>query len=131
MSSPEIALIIIEEETESISMRRISKLESIFSRLGIDCISSHNQEATIQLLSQNIDYKPNYIIINIEMNSFNEILKKINELFPEASIILLYSSYSSYSNENLPIVKIDHSIKYDLERNNINLENIESLMYKK
>ena len=130
MSSPEIALIIIEEETESISMRRISKLESIFSRLGIDCISSHNQEATIQLLSQNIDYKPNYIIINIEMNSFNEILKKINELFPEASIILLYSSYSSYSNENLPIVKIDHSIKYDLERNNINLENIESLMYK-
>ena len=130
MNSQELAFIIIEEETESISLRRISKLESIFNKLGIDCISSHNQEETIKLLSQSVDDKPNYIIINIEMNSLDEILKKIKELFPEASIILLYSSYSSHSNENLPIIKIDHSIKYDLERNNINLENIELLTFK-
>ena len=57
-----------------------------------------------------------YIIINIEINSLDEI-KKINEQYDQSAIILLYSSYS---NESLPTIKIDYSIKYDLERNDLN-----------
>ena len=127
MSSEELAFLIIEEETESISSRRISKLESIFQKLNIKCISSQNQESTIKLFNDNINQKPNYIIINIEINSLDEILKKINEQYEQAAIILIYSFYS---NEILPAIKIDYSIKYDLERSEINLENIESLTFK-
>ena len=127
MSISELAFLIIEEETESISLRRIAKLESIFSKLNIKCISSHNQDTTIKLLEDNINLKPNYIIINIEINLFEEILKKINDQYEEAAIILIYSSYS---NEALPVIKIDFSIKYDLERNDISFENIESLTFK-
>ena len=127
MSTPELALLIIEEETDSISSRRITKLESIFSQLNIDCISSQNQESTIKLFNENMNIKPNYIIISIGINSLDEILKKINELYEEAAIILLYSIYSI---ETLPMVKLDYSIKYDLERNEINLENIELLTFK-
>ena len=127
MSSPELAFLIIDEETESISSRRIAKLESIFSKLKINCISSKNLETTIQLFNENINVKPNYIIINIEAISLDEILKKINEQYEEAAVILLYSFYSC---EALPTIKIDYSIKYDLERNDINLDNIESLTMK-
>ena len=127
MSSQELAFIIIEEETESISSRRIAKLESILNKLKINCISSQNQETTIKLFNESINLKPNYIIINIEISLLDEILKKINEQFEQSAIILLYSSYS---NETLPIIKIDYSIKYDLERNDISLENIESLTFK-
>ena len=127
MNSSELAFIIIEEETDSISSRRISKLESIFNKLQIKCLSSQNLESTIKLFDENINEKPDYIIINIEINSLDEILKKINELYEEAAVILLYSSYS---NESLPQVKLDYSIKYDLERNDISLENIESLTFK-
>ena len=38
MSTPELAFLIIEEETDSISSRRIAKLESIFNKLNIECI---------------------------------------------------------------------------------------------
>ena len=127
MDSSELAFIIIEEETESISLRRISKLESIFNKLKINCVSSQNQETTIKIFNEKENEKPNYIIINIEINSLDEILKKINEQFKEAAVILLYSSYS---NESLPSIKIDYSIKYDLDRNEISLENIESLTFK-
>ena len=127
MSSQELAFLIIEEETESISSRRIAKLESILNKLKINCISSQNQETTIKLFNESINLKPNYIIINIEISLLDEILKKINEQFEQSAIILLYSSYS---NETLPIIKIDYSIKYDLERNDISLENIESLTFK-
>ena len=127
MNSSELAFIIIEEETDSISSRRISKLESIFNKLQIKCLSSQNLESTIKLFDENINETPDYIIINIEINSLDEILKKINELYEEAAVILLYSSYS---NESLPQVKLDYSIKYDLERNDISLENIESLTFK-
>lgn len=127
MSSQELAFLIIEEETDSISSRRIAKLESIFNKLNINCISSHNQETTIKLFIDNANIMPDYILINIEINSLDEILKKINEQYDQSAIILLYSSYS---NESLPIIKIDYSIKYDLERNDINLENIESLTFK-
>ena len=127
MNSSELAFIIIEEETDSISSRRISKLESIFNKLQIKCLSSQNLESTIKLFDENINETPDYIIINIEINSLDEILKKINELYEKAAVILLYSSYS---NESLPQVKLDYSIKYDLERNDISLENIESLTFK-
>jgi serine/threonine protein kinase len=127
MSSQELAFLIIEEETDSISSRRIAKLESIFNKLNINCISSHNPETTIKLFIDNANIMPDYILINIEINSLDEILKKINEQYDQSAIILLYSSYS---NESLPIIKIDYSIKYDLERNDINLENIESLTFK-
>ena len=127
MNSQELAFLIIEEETESISSRRIAKLESILNKLKINCISSQNQETTIKIFNENVVEKPNYIIINIEINSLDEILKKIKEQYEESAIILLYSSYS---NETLPIIKIDYSIKYDLERNDINLENIELLTFK-
>ena len=127
MSSKELAFLIIEEETESISTRRIAKLESIFNKLKIDCISSHNQETTVKLFIDNSNSKPNYIIINMENSSLVEILKKIKEQYNQSAIILLYSSYS---NESLPTLKIDYSIKYDLERNEINLENLESLISK-
>ena len=122
MSSQELAFLIIEEETDSISSRRIAKLESILNKLNIKCISSYNQETTIKLFIDNANIMPDYILINIEINSLDEILKKINDQYDQSAIILLYSSYS---NESLPIIKIDYSIKYDLERNDINLENIE------
>ena len=127
MSSPELAFLLIEEETESISSRRIAKLESIFRKLQISCISSKNLETTIKIFNENLEQKPNYIIINIEINSLDEILKKINEQYEESAVILIYSFYS---NEPLSTLKIDYSIKYDLERNDINLENIESLIMK-
>ena len=56
MSSQELAFLIIEEETESISSRRISKLESIFNKLKINCISSQNQESTIKLFNESNIY---------------------------------------------------------------------------
>ena len=127
MSSKELAFLIIEEETESISTRRIAKLESILIKLNINCISSHNQETTVKLFIDNANTMPNYIIINMENSSLEEILRKINEQYIQSAIILLYSSYS---NESLPTLKIDYSIKYDLERNDINLANIESLISK-
>ena len=128
MNTPELALLIIEEETDSISSRRITKLESIFKKLNIDCISSQNQESTVKLFNENMNIRPNYIIISIGINALDEILKKINELYEEAAIILLYSMYS---NETLPVVKLDYSIKYDLEKNDIDLENIELLTFKR
>ena len=127
MNTQELALLIIEEETDSISSRRITKLESIFSQLNIDCISTQNQESLINLFKESVDIKPNYIIISIGINALDEILKKINEQYEQAAIILLYSIYSI---ETLPMVKLDYSIKYDLERNEINLENIELLTSK-
>ena len=54
-----------------------------------------------------MDSKPNYIIINIEINSLDEILRKINEQYEESAIILIHSSYS---NESLPSIKIDYSM---------------------
>ena len=79
MNTPELALLIIEEETDSISSRRITKLESIFKKLNIDCISSQNQESTVKLFNENMNIRPNYIIISIGINALDEILKKINE----------------------------------------------------
>ena len=127
MNSQELAFLIIEEETESISSRRIAKLESILNKLQINCISSQNQESTLKLFNDNLIAKPNYIIINIELNYLDDILKRLNEQYDQSAIILLYSSYS---NEMLPSIKIDYSIKYDLERSDINLENIEFLTFK-
>ena len=127
MSLNKLDFLIIEEETESISTRRIAKLESILIKLNINCISSHNQETTVKLFIDNANTMPNYIIINMENSSLEEILRKINEQYIQSAIILLYSSYS---NESLPTLKIDYSIKYDLERNDINLANIESLISK-
>ena len=127
MSLPELAFLIVEEETETISARRINKLESIFNKLNINCISSQNTDFFIKLFSEENNEKPNYIIINKEINIFGDLLQKINSEYPDAAIILLYSSYS---NESLPMIKIDYSIKYTLERNDINFENIESLIFK-
>ena len=127
MSLPELAFLIVEEETETISARRINKLESIFNKLNINCISSQNTDLFIKLFSEENNEKPNYIIINKEINIFGDLLQKINLEYPDAAIILLYSSYS---NESLPMIKIDYSIKYTLERNDINFENIESLIFK-
>ena len=127
MSLPELAFLIVEEETETISARRINKLESIFNKLNINCISSQNTDFFIKLFSEENNEKPNYIIINKEINIFGDLLQKINLEYPNAAIILLYSSYS---NESLPMIKIDYSIKYTLERNDINFENIESLIFK-
>ena len=127
MSLPELAFLIVEEETETISARRINKLESIFNKLNINCISSQNTDFFIKLFSEENNEKPNYIIINKEINIFGDLLQKINLEYPDAAIILLYSSYS---NESLPMIKIDYSIKYTLERNDINFENIESLIFK-
>ena len=127
MSLPELAFLIVEEETETISARRINKLESIFNKLNINCISSQNTDFFIKLFSEENNEKPNYIIINKEINIFGDLLQKINIEYPDAAIILLYSSYS---NESLPMIKIDYSIKYTLERNDINFENIESLIFK-
>ena len=127
MSLPELAFLIVEEETETISARRINKLESIFNKLNINCISSQNTDFFIKLFSEENNEKPNYIIINKEINIFGDLLQKISSEYPDAAIILLYSSYS---NESLPMIKIDYSIKYTLERNDINFENIESLIFK-
>ena len=127
MNSQELAFLIIEEETESISLRRISKLESILRKLNINCISSNNQESTIKIFNESLDVKPNYIIINIEHPAFTAILKKLGELYENSAIILLYSSYAD---ETLQNIKIDYSIQFDLERNNINFENIQLLTYK-
>ena len=127
MSLPELAFLIVEEETETISARRINKLESIFNKLNINCISSQNTDFFIKLFSEENNEKPNYIIINKEINIFGDLLQKIKTEYPDAAIILLYSSYSK---ESLPMIKIDYSIKYTLERNDINFENIESLIFK-
>ena len=127
MNSPELAYLIIEEETDTISTRRISKLESIFNKLNINCISSQDKDFFTKLFSEDITRKPNYILINKEINIFGDILQKIKSEFPNVVIILLYSSYS---NDSLPMFKIDYSIKYTLERNEINFESVESLINK-
>ena len=124
---PELAYLIIEEETETISTRRINKLELIFKKLNINCISSNTTDFFINLFYQENDEKPNYIIINKEIKIFEDLLQKINSEYPDAVVILLYSSYSY---ESLPIIKFDYSIKYTLERNDITFENIESLIFK-
>ena len=61
MSFPELAFLIVEEETETISARRINKLESIFNKLNINCISSQNTDFFIKLFSEENNEKPNYI----------------------------------------------------------------------
>ena len=127
MSSSELAYLIIEEETETISSRRINKLETILNKLNIHCISSQDQEFFLNLFSEKMNRKPNYIIINKEINIFSDLLQKIKFEYPNAIIILLYSSYST---DSLPIIKIDYSIKYTLDRDEINFENIESLIFK-
>ena len=127
MTSSELAYLIIEEETDTISSRRINKLESILTKLNINCVSSQDKEFFINLFSDDVNEKPNYIIINKEINNFKDLIQKINSEFPDSVIILLYSSYS---NDSLPMIKIDYSIKYTLERNEINFENIESLFFK-
>ena len=127
MGSPELAYLIIEEETETISNRRINKIESILNKLNINCISSQDQDFFDNLFSNETIQKPNYVIINKEINILGELINRINSEYPDVVIILLYSSYS---NESLPIIKFDYSIKYTLERNEINFENIESLIYK-
>ena len=124
---PELAYLIIEEETETISTRRINKLELIFKKLNINCISSNTTDFFINLFYQENDEKPNYIIINKEIKIFEDLLQKINSEYPDAVVILLYSSYSY---ESLPIIKFDYSIQYTLERNDITFENIESLIFK-
>ena len=124
---PELAYLIIEEETETISTRRINKLELIFKKLNINCISSNTTDFFINLFYQENDEKPNYIIINKEIKIFEDLLQKINSEYPDSVVILLYSSYSY---ESLPIIKFDYSIKYTLERNDITFENIESLIFK-
>ena len=126
MSSTECVYLIIEEETESISNRRINKLETIFNKLNINCFSSQDKDFYNKLFSNEIP-KPNYIIINKEINNFGEILREINSEYPDVVLIILHSSYS---NDSIPILKLEYSIKYTLERNDINFENIESLIYK-
>ena len=61
MSLPELAFLIVEEETETISARRINRLESIFNKLNINCISSQNTDFFIKLFSEENNEKPNYI----------------------------------------------------------------------
>ena len=113
MGSPELAYLIIEEETETISNRRINKIESILNKLNINCISSQDQDFFDNLFSNETIQKPNYVIINKEINILGELINRINSEYPDVVIILLYSSYS---NESLPIIKFDYSIKYTLER---------------
>ena len=126
MSSSECVYLIIEEETESISTRRINKLESIFNKLNINCFSSQDKDFYNKIFSNEIP-KPNYIIINKEINNLGDILQEINTEYPDVVIILLYSSYS---NDSISILKLEYSIKYSLDRNDINFENIESLIFK-
>ena len=126
MSSTESVFLIIEEETESISSRRVNKLETIFNKLNINCFSSKDKDFYNKLFSNEIP-KPNYIIINKEINNFSDLLQEINYEYPDVVIILLYSSYST---DSIPILKLEYSIKYTLERNDINFDNIESLIFK-
>jgi hypothetical protein len=51
MGSPELTYLIIEEETETISNRRINKIESILNKPNINYISSQAQDFFDNLFS--------------------------------------------------------------------------------
>lgn len=126
MEEPELVFIFIKEEHPSITSRRIFIIETALDQLGMDGRAPHEGETPISLLTSK-QYKPKFIMINVENSDFDEIIKVCIQQYPITPIILIYNPYKM---DKLLAFEEKYQLKFELNRANINTFTLVNLFCK-
>ena len=126
MESSDFVFIFIQDELPVRTKRRIVMLQTALDQLNIDSRSPHEGETPLELIKKG-DFKPQFLIINIEHPELDQILTAMKDSYPSSSTILLYPPSEL---EKLQKIQEKYQIKYDIEGNNINTFNLNNLFLK-
>ena len=116
MESSDFVFIFIQEEVPVRTKRRIVMIQTALDQLNIESRSPHEGETPLELIKKG-DFKPQFLIVNLQHPELEEILTAMKDLYPSTSIILLYPPSEM---EELQKIQEKYHIKYDMEENNIN-----------
>ena len=127
MESTELVFIFIQEEGKvSKSRKKIMLLETALDQLNMEGKAPNVNEDPIQLLKDK-SYKAYFLMINLEHPLFEDIIKTAKENYPNIVIILLYSKEDL---EILPEIEEKYGIKFDIQRNNLDVFSLRTLFLK-
>ncbi len=126
MESSDFVFIFIQEEVPVRTKRRIVMIQTALDQLNIESRSPHEGETPLDLIKKG-DFKPQFLIVNLQHPELEEILTAMKDLYPSTSIILLYPPSEM---EKLQKIQEKYKIKYDMEGNNINTFNLNNLFLK-
>ena len=126
MESPDFVFIFIHELLPVRTKRRIVMLQTALDQLNIKSISPNEGETPLELIKKE-EFKPQFLIVNIEHPELDQILIAMKEYYPSTSIILLYPPSEM---EELQKIQEKYHIKYDMEENNINTFVLSNLFLK-
>ena len=126
MESADFVFIFIQDVLPVRTKRRIVMLQTALDQLNIESRSPHDGETPIELIKKG-EFKPQFLIINIEHPDLEQILTAMKEYYPSTSIILLYPPSEM---EELQKIQEKYHIKYDIEENNINTFALNNLFLK-
>lgn len=126
MEVPELVFIFIKEEHPIVTSRRVFILETALDQLGMDGRAPHEGETPTSLLTSK-QYKPKYIMINIENSDFDEIIQVCIQEYPITPIILIYNPYNM---DKLLAYEEKYHLKFELNRENINTFTLGNLFCK-
>ena len=126
METSELVFLFIQEEGNINSRNEILMLDTILDQINMEGKSPNKKENPLNLLNDKT-YKSNSLIINLEHPMFDDIIKTARENNPNISIILLYSNDDK---EIISEIEEKYKIKYDIERDNINVFTFKTLFLK-
>ena len=126
MESPEFVFIFNQEVLPVRTKRRIVMLQTALDQLNIESRSPHEGETPLELIKKG-DFKPQFLLVNIEHPDLEQILTAMKEYYPSTSIILLYPPSEM---EELQKIQEKYHIKYYIEGNNINTFALNNLFLK-
>ena len=101
-------------------------LQTALDQLNIESRSPHEGETPLELIKKG-DFKPQFLLVNIEHPDLEQILTAMKDNYPSTSIILLYPPSEM---EELQKIQEKYHIKYYIEGNNINTFALNNLFLK-
>ena len=126
MESADFVFIFIQDVLPVRTKRRIVMLQTALDQLNIESRSPHEGETPIDLIKKG-DFKPQFLLVNIEHPDLEQILTAMKDNYPSTSIILLYPPSEM---EELQKIQEKYHIKYYIEGNNINTFALNNLFLK-
>ena len=116
MEESDLVFIFIKEEHKVLTSRRVFILETALDQIQMEGRSPHDDESPMDFIKSN-QYKPKYLIINIEHPEFDEIINIYKETFPISPIIAVYNPDNI---EKLAAIEEKYQIKYTLNKTSVN-----------
>lgn len=122
----ELVFLFIDEENRTRTTRRIFKLIASLDQLKMEGRPPEEKETPLSLLRKP-EYKPKFIIINIDHPDLKVIINSCRDLHPSIPIIALYDSGNM---EKLQEIEEKYHIKYELDRSAISDFSLNNLFLK-